>query len=151
MARMDQQELDMVLKSEEAIKALKDIIDIQCSDGNYNHDPYMHGMTNGLLLANGIIKDIEPKFVEAPNYWKPISKAKLNGKEVWLGWKPFTDQETGKVTSGVVPKRGMWDIGSRQWIVHWEDHGDKGGYRPIPFDPQPDYFAEGFTPPCPTE
>jgi len=84
-----------------------------------------------------------------PTNWKPISEATQNGKMVWLGWKPFLDSEH-QVTSGCEPKRGHWDIGSKQWVCHWEDHGDAGGHRPMPFDPQPDYFVEGFEPTPPT-
>lgn len=48
---------------------LKDVIDIQCSDGNWNYDPYMHGMANGLICALAILEDKEPKYKEAPSGW----------------------------------------------------------------------------------
>ena len=93
---------------------------------------------------------------ECNNTWQPIAEAENNedmktqgGWTYWLGWKPFTD-ENGAITSTVIPKRGAWDIGTDQWIAHWEDHGEPGGYRPMPFDPQPDYFIEGFEPLAPT-
>jgi hypothetical protein len=77
--------------------------------------------------------------------WQPIETAPKNGKETWLGWKPFVDG------SGVEPRRGHWDIGSKQWIAHWEDHGDTDGQTPIPFEPQPDYYCDGYVPEPPTE
>ena len=51
------------------IEKLKEIIAIQCSDGNRNYDPYMHGMANGLLLAIATIEEREPEYMEAPEAW----------------------------------------------------------------------------------
>lgn len=83
------------------------------------------------------------------NDWKPIKDAPTDGKEIWLGWKPFTNDK-GEVTSGAVPRRGHWDIGSEQWILHWEDRGSPDGDTPFPFPTQPDYYIEGYEPSCPT-
>jgi hypothetical protein len=77
------------------------------------------------------------------SHWKDIKEAPETGHDVWLGWKPF---ENG---SSVVPRIGSYDIGSKQWIAHWEDHGDKDGHRPMPFTPQPDYYCDGFIPQSP--
>jgi hypothetical protein len=77
--------------------------------------------------------------------WKDIKEAPKTGHDVWLGWKPFEDG------SGVVPRLGCYDIGSKQWISHWEDHGDEDGHRPISFTPQPDYYCEAFIPPHPKD
>lgn len=51
------------------IKKLKEITKTQCSKGNYDFDPYMHGMANGLILALSIIENTEPEYMEAPNRW----------------------------------------------------------------------------------
>jgi hypothetical protein len=50
---------------------LKNCTDIQCSHGNWNYDPYMHGMANGLILAMCIMGDCkeEPKYKDAPEQW----------------------------------------------------------------------------------
>jgi len=48
------------------IGALKDVTDVQTSDGNWNHDAYMHGMANGLILAMAIMGDVKPEYLEAP-------------------------------------------------------------------------------------
>lgn len=48
---------------------LEEIKNIQTSKGNWDCDPYMHGMANGLILADAIVKDIEPVFLEAPKEW----------------------------------------------------------------------------------
>lgn len=50
-------------------KDLEDVIKIQCSNGNWNYDSYMHGLANGLLLAKSVIKNEEPIFLRAPNKW----------------------------------------------------------------------------------
>ena len=48
---------------------LADIVAIQCSDGNWNYDPYMQGMANGLILAQAILTDTDPQFLSAPAEW----------------------------------------------------------------------------------
>jgi hypothetical protein len=55
-------------------KAFQDIqesIKIQKNDGNWNYDPYMHGLLNGMIMVESIIKnDSNPEFYEAPERWK---------------------------------------------------------------------------------
>ena len=54
----------------ERIKALEDVTKTQTSDGNWNYDPYMHGMANGMIVALAVIKGEEdPKFLDAPDQW----------------------------------------------------------------------------------
>jgi hypothetical protein len=48
---------------------LQDIINIQCSHGNWNYDPYMQGLANGLIMAKSIFTDETPEFMEAPKVW----------------------------------------------------------------------------------
>ena len=36
--------------------------DIQCTDGNWDADEYMRGMSNGLILATSIMKDEDPEY-----------------------------------------------------------------------------------------
>jgi|TARA_R110000851_G_scaffold87200_3_gene190043 hypothetical protein len=50
-------------------KKLKEMRDIQLRDGNWNWDPYMHGMANGLIFAVSLMMDEEPKFIEPPEFW----------------------------------------------------------------------------------
>jgi len=51
------------------IQNLKDITAIQTSDGNWNYDPYMQGMANGMILALATLENTTPQFLEAPNEW----------------------------------------------------------------------------------
>ena len=39
-----------------ALKEIKDLIKVQCSDGNWNSDSYMHGLANGLLFAEALLE-----------------------------------------------------------------------------------------------
>lgn len=50
-------------------KSVSNLVDAQCSDGNWNYDPYMHGMANGLITAQSVISNVEPRFLEAPDIW----------------------------------------------------------------------------------
>lgn len=55
-------------------KTLDDLIAVQCADGNYNYDPYMHGLANGLILARSVIDNSSPAFLKAPKVWLSDSK-----------------------------------------------------------------------------
>jgi len=54
---------------DKAIKELKDVIKVQCMSGNWNYDPYMHGMANGLICALAILTGKEPNYLHAPDEW----------------------------------------------------------------------------------
>ena len=45
------------------------IVDVQLASGNWNYDPYMHGMANGMILLQAMIDEVEPVFLEAPDEW----------------------------------------------------------------------------------
>lgn len=56
---------------EERLADLQNCIDIQCSHGNWDYDPYMQGMANGMILAMNIMGDCkeEPQYMKAPEKW----------------------------------------------------------------------------------
>lgn len=51
------------------INCLKELLTIQGSNGNWNYDPYMFGMYNGLQLALSVMENREPQYKEAPEKW----------------------------------------------------------------------------------
>lgn len=51
------------------IQNANDLLDLQGSTGNWNYDPYMHGMFNGMEVILATIEDREPNFKEAPEEW----------------------------------------------------------------------------------
>lgn len=53
----------------ERLTKLQQAAEVQCSTGNWNVDPYMHGMANGLILALAIMKDETPRYLQAPPKW----------------------------------------------------------------------------------
>ena len=63
---------ERLAKYELSIKSLKDILAAQGSDENWNYDPYMHGMANGMILALSLfIGDpySEVESLTAPDVW----------------------------------------------------------------------------------
>lgn len=54
---------------EESISSLKDLLEIQSMNGNWNYDPYMHGMANGMILALSLFQEGIPDYLEAPDVW----------------------------------------------------------------------------------
>ena len=52
------------------IGGLDEQVKIQCSDGNWNYAPYMHGMANGLLVAQATMHDLHDfTGLSAPDKW----------------------------------------------------------------------------------
>jgi hypothetical protein len=51
------------------IEQFERLTTIQCSNGNWNYDPYMHGMANAMILFVAMMKGLEPKYLEAPKKW----------------------------------------------------------------------------------
>lgn len=66
----------MTLKSK--IKQAQNLVDIQCSNGNWNYDNYMHGMANGMMLILSIFTGVSPKFLTTPKKW--LCDKKVKGK-----------------------------------------------------------------------
>ena len=52
-----------------SLQALRDLTQVQCTDGNWNCDPYMHGMANGMIFALSLFEAGEPKYLDAPAEW----------------------------------------------------------------------------------
>ena len=53
----------------ESVQTLRDMTQVQCNDGNWNFDPYMHGMANGMIFALSIFEEGCPEYLEAPETW----------------------------------------------------------------------------------
>jgi len=52
---------------------LKNAVQIQIQNGNWNYDEYMFGMANGMILAESIMTGEEPKFKDKPRFfWKAL-------------------------------------------------------------------------------
>lgn len=53
------------MKLEERLDKLKEMTEVQCSNGNWNYDPYMHGM----IFCEALMQDKDPVFLDAPKVW----------------------------------------------------------------------------------
>jgi hypothetical protein len=53
----------------EAAKELKKLKNIQGRTGNWDYNPYMHGLYNGIELALATVEGRDPEFKEAPARW----------------------------------------------------------------------------------
>jgi len=53
------------------INDLKNIVEVQCSKGNYDYDAYMKGMANGLLLAwHTMMEPHDSPYLTIDSYYK---------------------------------------------------------------------------------
>jgi hypothetical protein len=59
----------LMKEKKERIQTLKKQIKIQCTDGNWNYSPYMHGMANGLICALATLEGKEPEYLAVPAIW----------------------------------------------------------------------------------
>lgn len=62
-------EMSEISEMSEAVKAVGDMLRVQGTDGNWNYNPYMHGMYNGLELALSVFEGRDPAYKEAPEKW----------------------------------------------------------------------------------
>jgi len=66
----------------ERIEKLREMCKIQGYDGNWNYDPYMMGLYNGLEFAVSIVEDRDPVFKSQPEQWlKDIPTTHILSKE----------------------------------------------------------------------
>ena len=61
---------------QKSAEKLQQMIDVQLTDGNWNYDPYMHGLANGLIAAKSNFEDKQPVFIDAPDKWLSDSNVK---------------------------------------------------------------------------
>ena len=73
------------------IQDYDDLLKIQLSNGNWDADPYMHGMANGMILFHSMAVNhtVTPDFKTAPQCWvskfaQTIRKLKRLPKKLWL-------------------------------------------------------------------
>ena len=52
-----------------ALEEMRAVLEVQKSNGNWNHDPYMHGMYNGMELMMALAERRAPVYKEAPEQW----------------------------------------------------------------------------------
>lgn len=51
-------------------QTIRDLTNTQLQNGNWNYDPYMHGMANGMILCLSILDGEEqPNYKDAPEVW----------------------------------------------------------------------------------
>lgn len=61
--------VDPLVIFQDSLKTLREMLGVQCSDGNWNYDPYMHGMANGMIFALSLFDNKPPEYLEAPELW----------------------------------------------------------------------------------
>lgn len=52
---------------------------VASAKGNFDADAYMHGMANGLILAQATMQDQEPAFLEWPQGKEPPQRLNYRG------------------------------------------------------------------------
>lgn len=60
---------DELEKLKKKKKDIQNVHNIACSNGNWNHNQYMHGMANGIICVKAIIDDEEPVYLDPPDAW----------------------------------------------------------------------------------
>lgn len=64
------------------LEQLKELIEVMLREGNWNHNSYAQGLTNGLILSAAVIEETKPEFLEKPETWlQDLQKDGLEKKE----------------------------------------------------------------------
>ena len=58
---------DYMKKKEDKIEKLRDLLAVQCTDGNWNYSPYMFGMANGIIFSLSVLTGKEPEYLSRPD------------------------------------------------------------------------------------
>jgi len=61
--------MDEQVAWEALVESVRQMRDVQGMDGNWNYDPYIHGLFNGIEFSLSLIEVREPKFRDAPEKW----------------------------------------------------------------------------------
>lgn len=112
-----------IMNNNELERLRKDIdalIKIQCSDGNWNCDSYMHGLANGMLLIQAMVNGVTPDYLSAPTFWLSRTYRTLQKlRTIWLDsrslFKRFCVNIVENVTGVhiVIPPRVL--VGMSDW------------------------------------
>jgi hypothetical protein len=51
------------------LEEAKKMRDVQGQDGNWNYDPYMQGLYNGMEFVISVMEDRAPVYKKAPDFW----------------------------------------------------------------------------------
>ncbi|MFA1821176.1 hypothetical protein ACDX78_13550 [Virgibacillus oceani] len=68
--------------NEERLEEMREILKIQGYDGNWNHDPYMHGMYNGMEIMLAMVEGRSPEYRIAPSRWTVDDPAPKLGRSL---------------------------------------------------------------------
>ena len=55
---------------EKILEGMRECVKVQGYDGNWNYDPYMQGMYNGMELMLAIVEGHQPEYKEASEEWR---------------------------------------------------------------------------------
>lgn len=56
-------------ETEKKLALLKQMLEVQAQDGNWNYNFYTLGMYNGLEFAISVLEEREPVYKDEPNQW----------------------------------------------------------------------------------
>lgn len=63
-----------------------EMLEVQGTSGNWDYDPYMHGMYNGMEFCHSLIKGVGPKYKDAPDEWLTSTPA-MTGQEWYTAFE----------------------------------------------------------------
>lgn len=61
--------MDKITLTDKQVEILREMVKVQGRNGNFDYDPYFHGMYNGMEFMLAIIEDREPVYKSAPAQW----------------------------------------------------------------------------------
>lgn len=114
---------------EDILAEFDEMLAIQCTDGNWNFDPYLHGMANGMLFMKSIIDGKDPPYLEAPDVW--LADLPDDGLPPTVADECYTDELGNQMCEGPPhtedPSMGLvpFDVATQQEDAQQDDNDDK--------------------------
>lgn len=122
----------------QALQTLREMTQVQCRDGNWNYDPYMQGMANGLIFALSIFDGSEPIYLlkAAPRIWLKDKTENTMSKLEDFTKCVIETKVDGKTCLDC--KLGLWGVNSSDTDIvyleafyYWNQYNEDGEYYEI--------------------
>jgi hypothetical protein len=85
----------------EPVAKMRELLEVQGCDGNWNFDPYMQGMFNGMEMMMSLVDGRDPAFRKAPDKWLYTAPPQRE-------WQGLTDGEIMSLLPGAVRLPPGW-------------------------------------------
>jgi hypothetical protein len=97
-------------EKQEPVAKMREMLEVQGRDGNWNYDAYMQGMYNGMEFMVALAEGRDPVFRDAPEKWLYIPPQR--------SWQGLTDEDIYSIIESNVPPKQLTSIFEMaEWVA----------------------------------